>query len=50
MTADRRLANPAASVRARLYNLAQQRGAEFQSVLSKFAIERRGTSIFSDGA
>ena len=40
MTADRRLANPAASVRARLYNLAQQRGAEFQLVLSEFAIER----------
>ena len=49
MTADRRLVNPAASVRARLYNLAKQRGAEFQLVLSEFAIERRGTSIFSDG-
>jgi hypothetical protein len=40
MTADRRLVNSAASVRARLYNLAKQRGAEFQLVLSEFAIER----------
>ena len=40
MSADRRLANPAASARDRLYNLAQQRGVEFQLLLSEFAIER----------
>jgi hypothetical protein len=47
MTEGRRSANPAASVRARLYNLAQKRGAEFQLVLSEYAIGRPGTSIFS---
>jgi hypothetical protein len=33
-------ANTAASVRARLYNLAGSRGTEFQRMLSEFAIER----------
>lgn len=52
MTGGRRSANPAASVRARLYNLAQKRGAEFQLVLSEYAIERLlyrlGSSSYRD--
>jgi predicted nucleotidyltransferase component of viral defense system len=52
VTGGRRSANPAASVRARLYNLAQKRGAEFQLVLSEYAIERLlyrlGSSSYRD--
>jgi len=40
MTRSGRQTNPAASVRARLYNLSKLRGAEFQLLLSDFAIER----------
>lgn len=40
MSPDRRPAHLAASVRARLLNLARQRGEEFQLVLSDFATER----------
>lgn len=37
--------DPAASLRARLAKLARERGAEFQLVLSEFAIERRATLL-----
>lgn len=40
MTRSGRRTNPAASVRARLYNLSRLRGVEFQLLLSDFAIER----------
>lgn len=40
MSAARRPANVAASVRARLLNLSRQQNVEFQLVLSEFAIER----------
>lgn len=40
MSPRRPATNIAASVRARLRELARQRGAEFQLVLSEFAIER----------
>ena len=40
MTPDRKPANLAASIRARLLNLARERGEEFQLVLSDFATER----------
>ncbi len=40
MSARRRRKNPAASVRARLRELARRRGLEFQLVLSEFAVER----------
>lgn len=36
----RRPENIAASVRQRLLNLAQERGEEFQFVLTRFALER----------
>lgn len=34
------LANPAASVRQRLLNLARQRNEDFQQVLVRYALER----------
>ena len=40
MSAGRRPADLAASVRARLLNLSRERGMEFQRLLSEFAIER----------
>ena len=52
MTSKRVPINAAASVRARLYNLARERHVEFQLVLSEFAIERLlyrlGVSDYAD--
>lgn len=44
MSPARRPTDLAASVRARLQNLARDRGEEFQRMLSAFAIERKAIS------
>jgi hypothetical protein len=52
MSQGQRPTDLAASVRARLHNLARQRRVEFQLILSEFAIERLlyrlGASQFAD--
>ena len=44
--------NPAASIRARLLSLSQEKGEDYQRVLGRFAIERflyrLGTSLYRD--
>jgi hypothetical protein len=52
MTREQPHKNPAASIRARLLSLSQEKGEDYQRVLGRFAIERflyrLGTSLYRD--